>query len=124
MRIDGTDASSVSFNNSPDQRAAVREIPLITQKTNNDGNLQLPGEKADFPISEKKVTEAIDKVNKVLAETSRRFEVSVHEATHEIMVKVIDSNTNEVIREIPPKKILDLVAKMMEMAGLIVDERR
>jgi flagellar protein FlaG len=40
------------------------------------------------------------------------------------MVKVIDINTREVIREIPPEKILDMVATMLEMAGIIVDERR
>jgi flagellar protein FlaG len=40
------------------------------------------------------------------------------------MVKVINSDTNEIIREIPPEKTLDLVAKMWEMAGIIVDERR
>jgi flagellar protein FlaG len=40
------------------------------------------------------------------------------------MVKVIDENTGEVIREIPPKKILDMVANMLELAGLLVDERR
>ena len=39
------------------------------------------------------------------------------------MVKVINSETNEVIREIPPEKILDLVAKMWELAGILVDER-
>ena len=32
--------------------------------------------------------------------------------------------TNEIIREIPPEKILDMVAKMWDTAGLIVDERR
>jgi len=41
-----------------------------------------------------------------------------------VRVKVLDSETNEVIREIPPEKILDMVAKMWELAGLIVDERR
>lgn len=40
------------------------------------------------------------------------------------MVKVIDAETEEVIREIPPEKILDLVAMIWEMIGLIVDERR
>jgi flagellar protein FlaG len=40
------------------------------------------------------------------------------------MIKVVDNETNEVIREFPPKKILDMIANMMELAGLIVDERR
>ncbi|WP_167686495.1 flagellar protein FlaG, partial [Paenibacillus polymyxa] len=29
----------------------------------------------------------------------------------------------ELIREIPPEKTLDLVAKMMEIAGILVDEK-
>ena len=39
------------------------------------------------------------------------------------MVKVINSINDEVIREIPPEKILDMVAHMLEIAGIIVDER-
>jgi flagellar protein FlaG len=41
---------------------------------------------------------------------------SIHEGTGEIIVKLEDINTGEVIREIPPEKLLDLVAKMQEMA--------
>jgi len=41
---------------------------------------------------------------------------SIHEGTGEIIVKLEDTNTGEVIREIPPEKLLDLVAKMQEMA--------
>ncbi len=39
------------------------------------------------------------------------------------MVKVIDVTTDEIIREIPPEKILDLVAAIWEVSGIIVDER-
>jgi len=39
------------------------------------------------------------------------------------MIKVINSETDEVIREIPPEKILDLIAKLWELAGIIVDEK-
>jgi len=37
------------------------------------------------------------------------------------MVQVINNETQEVVREIPPQKILDMVAKMWELAGIIVD---
>jgi flagellar protein FlaG len=40
------------------------------------------------------------------------------------MVKVIDRDTKEVIREIPPEKFQDLVAKLWELSGLVIDERR
>lgn len=81
-------------------------------------------ERNELPISERMVIEAIEKANKSILGGYRRFEFSIHEKTKEIMVKVIDADTNEVIREIPPEKILDMVAKMWEMAGIIVDERR
>ncbi|MCX7841534.1 MAG: flagellar protein FlaG, partial [Clostridia bacterium] len=74
--------------------------------------------------SEKFMTDAIEKANKALLGSNRHLKYSVHEKTKEIMVKVIDSETNEVIKEFPPEKILDMIAKMWEMAGIVVDERR
>lgn len=55
--------------------------------------------------------------------TDTRFEFSIHEGTEAVMVKVIDTETDEIIREIPPEKILDMVAKMWELAGILVDKR-
>lgn len=78
----------------------------------------------NMPVSEKIVIEAIQKANKAISGGNRRFEFSIHEKTNEIVVKVFDSQTNELIREIPNEKVLDMVAKMCEMAGILVDERR
>lgn len=74
-------------------------------------------------IGDRKLIEAIERANKTLRGVNTSFEFTIHEKTKEIMVKVINSETNEVIREIPPEKILDLVAKMWELAGILVDER-
>lgn len=75
-------------------------------------------------VSEKAVIDIIERANKAIQGINTTFEFSIHEKTHQIMVKVINRETNEVIREIPPEKILDMVAKMWEMAGIFVDERR
>lgn len=47
----------------------------------------------------------------------------LHEATGRTMVKVIDRETEEVIREFPPEKVLDLAAKMEEMLGILFDQK-
>ncbi len=39
------------------------------------------------------------------------------------MVKLIDKETDEVVKEIPPEKILDLVASIWDLVGILVDER-
>ncbi|WP_366923009.1 flagellar protein FlaG [Metallumcola ferriviriculae] len=74
-------------------------------------------------IKDNEFIAAIETANKSLKSYKTRFEFSIHEATKEIMVKVVNTETDEVIREIPPEKILDMVAKMWELAGIMVDEK-
>lgn len=67
--------------------------------------------------------EAVDEVNQALCFLNERLEFSVHEETNRIIVRVLDRETEEVLREIPPEQILDLVAKLQELVGLLVDKR-
>ena len=80
-------------------------------------------EKGDVTVSEKYLADAIERANKAIEGVNREFKISIHEETNAIMVKVIDKETKEVIREIPPEKILNLVAKLWELCGIIVDEK-
>ena len=73
--------------------------------------------------TEDELINSIESANKQFIAYDRRFEFSIHEKTKQIMVKVIDISTDETIREIPPEKILDLVAAIWEISGIIVDER-
>ena len=77
----------------------------------------------DNAYSEEELIKTIEEANKEVILYGRRFEFSIHQETKQIMVKVIDAATDEVIREIPPEKILDLVAALWKISGLIVDER-
>lgn len=86
----------------------------------NNGQSNHPGKKE---FSKELLDREIEKLNNVMFGTDKHFEFSVHKKTNAIMVKVVDSETKEVIRELPPEKILDLVAKMEEMVGMLVDEK-
>lgn len=78
----------------------------------------------EFTISEKQLIQAIEKAIQSMQGERTHLQFSVHEETKQIMVKVINSESNEIIREIPPEKSLDFLAKIWERAGLIVDEKR
>lgn len=80
--------------------------------------------KPEAEPDEKELIDAIEKTNKAIEGSTCSFEYSIHEKTKQIMVKVVDKKTKEVIKEFPPEKILDMVAKMWEVAGILVDERR
>ena len=71
-----------------------------------------------------KMKDAIDKVNAKIVPSKTRCEFSYHEDTKRVSIKVIDQNTEEVIREIPPEETLDMLSKMWELAGILIDERR
>jgi len=47
-----------------------------------------------------------------------------HEATNRVTIKIVDKESKKVIKELPPEKTLDLIAKAWELAGIMVDERR
>lgn len=72
-----------------------------------------------------------EQLKKAIAEMNRRINNSneeavfgVHEDTNRIMIKIMDKETKEVIKEFPPEKTLDMIARIWEMAGILVDEKR
>lgn len=65
----------------------------------------------------------LEKAIRAIQGPQKQLEVSMHDKTHTIMIKVMDKDTGELIREVPPEKILDLAARMMEINGILLDEK-
>ena len=106
----------------------AKEIDDMSKKTSSAMNVPTE-DKGMVAETEKenatsKMKDAIDKVNKKIEPTKTRCEFSYHEETKRISIKVIDQTTEETIREIPPEETLDMLSKIWELAGLMVDERR
>lgn len=75
-------------------------------------------------IDEKDVKDAVDKVNKFLQGEATHVEYERHDTfKSQFVIKIVNNKTKEVIKEIPPKKILDMVAEMCKLAGVIIDEK-
>lgn len=73
--------------------------------------------------SKSNVKKIIESANEGVQVFNKSIEFTVHEETNKIMIKVVDNETDEVIKEIPAEKILDMVAKFCELAGILVDEK-
>ena len=70
-----------------------------------------------------KVQEAVKMMNKVLDSNYSASKFTYHEGLNRFYVAVVDRDTEEVIREIPPKKLLDAFYEMQKLVGMIVDEK-
>lgn len=77
----------------------------------------------DKDTDEKAIKKAVDKLNKFLEDNKTHAEFEVHDKFRDIMIKIVDDKTGKVIQEFPPKKILDMVAKMCEMVGVLFDKK-
>ncbi len=97
----------------PDGETAVEKGPAASAVK--------PGGVADGKVI---VDEAIEKLRSAGDLFNKRLDFRVDEKTNRVVVKVIDTKTDKVIKEIPPEQLLHLAAKIQEMIGLLVDEER
>jgi len=84
--------------------------------TNQNENQQDPEKQQEA------IRKAVDNLNKNMKNTSAIY--GIHEGTNRVTIKLVDKQTKEVIKELPPEKTLDMISKVLEMAGLLVDEKR
>ncbi|NEU62428.1 flagellar protein FlaG [Paenibacillus sp. ALJ109b] len=78
---------------------------------------------AEMNESQKETINELNKAIEAIQGPQKSFEISVHEETQAIMIKVLNKATGDLIREVPPEKILDLAAHMMEITGIIIDKK-
>jgi len=74
-------------------------------------------------LNKSDINKKIDSVNKFLESSQTSLKFQFHDKLNEYYVSILDSETQEVIKEIPPRKFLDMYATMMESIGFLVDHR-
>lgn len=88
----------------------VQKVETQSSEINNTKNQE---------YSKKDLDNALKKLNNFLKDEHTHAEYSYHKEMKTMMIKIVDENTKEVILEIPPKKILDMVASMIRQVGLL-----
>ena len=73
----------------------------------------------EISYDKKALDKAVNKLNKFLEDDKTHAEISYHDRLGTLMVKIIDEETDKIILEVPPKKILDMVASMCEQVGIL-----
>lgn len=68
--------------------------------------------------------QAIGGLNEALKVLQTHLRFRLHEDTHRYYVEIVDTLEDEVIREVPPKRFLDMIADMYRFMGMMVDEKR
>jgi len=129
-RVAGNGAQAVSASPPPTQSAdtgsaRVNAAPPPPQvQAPAPAEMRQVGERpADRNEGGDVLRRAVREVNTSLETYGRHLGIRLHEATGRHVVTVYDSNTNEAVREIPPERVLDAHASLLELAGLFIDSR-
>ncbi|MBU5483073.1 flagellar protein FlaG [Clostridium sp. MSJ-11] len=104
-----------------DKNAIYNEIMFFDKGNGSVGQAEVIGD--NIKIQEDDLKKAVDTLNKTFNDKSTYLEYEVYGKTNNIIVRIMDKNTKEIVKEIPPKKIIDMVDKLCELAGVFMDER-
>lgn len=102
------------------ETVAKKTMALDTKQADGEGDGSQNGQTQEQRNAQ--IRKAVDDINKKMNNSEAIF--GIHEATNRVTIKIVDKDTKKVIKEMPPEKTLDMIAKVWELAGLLVDEKR
>ncbi|WP_040209387.1 flagellar protein FlaG [Neobacillus jeddahensis] len=100
-----------------EQVGQIASTPKIREKSAEQQ--ELPQQ----PITKEKTEKVIESMNEFLKASNTHLKFQYHEDLQKYYVAIVDDTTNEVVKEIPPKKLLDMYAAMEEYMGLLFDKK-
>ena len=119
------------------QEAAAPTIELKVEAADNSagsnnqsGAQQFSESQSHLEATEEQIQEDNEKIRKAISEMTKNAKSSaeavfgIHEKTNRVTIKMVDKDTKKVIKEFPPEETLDMIAKVWEIAGIMVDEKR
>lgn len=99
-----------------------KETRVISQ-TNGDSSADSSNnEESKKQPSNETIKKTISDINRRLTNNTECI-FGFHEKTNRVMVQIVDKDTKEIIKELPPEKTLNMIAKAWELAGILIDEK-
>lgn len=117
------DISSAKINSSSSDLGASVQVQHVSSDSIEVSIKRYDQDDSGEKVPEKQVAKAVNKLNTLLEGKQVHAEYEVYGKFHDITIRIVDDNTKQVIQEVPPKKIIDMIDKLCELAGVLVDEK-
>lgn len=121
MRISAQSAVDTSSVAKAVESAPVEKVKMqgSNESTMNEQNKNID----NIELSKEKLQQAVQSMNEFLEINQSSSKFVYHEGLERYYITVVDRESEEVIKEIPPKKLLDAFYEMQKLVGMIVDEK-
>ncbi|MCR5674554.1 MAG: flagellar protein FlaG [Lachnospiraceae bacterium] len=116
--------AQVAQDNAQQAQAPAGDLTIApVQEAEAGGKQQQQLNEQQQEAQNERIKEAISKINKNINGNEEAV-FGIHEGTNRVTIKMVDKETKKVVKEFPPDKTLDMIAKVWELAGIMVDEKR
>lgn len=95
---------------------------ILAAKTPSNEGLPENGAAKQQPTTEQ-VKEAADKANTAIAALQNGMQFSVDKASGINIVKIVDTETNKTIRQIPSEEMISIAHRLEEIKGLLIQNK-
>ena len=101
------------------QPAERQEVVTTSVLPGNQAESQLVTEEAPLlPVEQEKVEQAVEDINDHFQSMGRDLSFYVDEDSGRTIITVIDAETQEIVRQIPPEEVLDLAMHLQDVGGV------
>jgi flagellar protein FlaG len=106
-------------------KAGVEQVSSTLKSDAEEKELALASsEKAvDESKQEEKLADKVLQLNDYAQNLNREIQFSVHKETNQTIVKVVDTETDKVIRQLPSEEILKIAESLENFSGMLLKEQ-
>ena len=117
--------SSITSISSISNINTLKNVVFKEKDFNNNNNIvnKEEPETAFKQISKEETLEGVEILNDTMELYNHKFHFEVHEDTKRLKVAIVDKETEEIIKEIPPEELLDMLAKIQDIIGILIDKK-
>ncbi|WP_456464748.1 flagellar protein FlaG [Persephonella sp.] len=120
--ISGTQAS-INMNSQNVEALDRKQIQKVQQEDQQNQTKQIQDQQEVKNIPQDVLKKAVENMNKKFEMLNSQLKVEVDEDTGIRVIKIVDKETKEVVRQIPPEVMLKIAKYLDEVAGLLFNEK-
>ncbi|ALQ09809.1 MULTISPECIES: flagellar protein FlaG [Pseudoalteromonas] len=100
----------------------VKQVDTQTQQQLQQKMYEKEAEDKQQPLEREQLEEMAQQLQDFMGEMNRSLQFKVDEDSGRDVIKVLDKNSGEVIKQYPSEEVLSLVSKLSESAGILIDQ--
>ena len=121
--MDGANAHGAGLTQGDIQASGARAAPPAGPQALTPQRTQGADEPGAKIVSPGQVEKAVEDVQRFVETMTNNLQFSIDDDSGRTVVKVVDRQTEEVLRQIPSEEMLDIARALGKLKGLLVEQK-